>query len=410
MRLKRPEGIQVLKFIDHWVGSPICAILGLFHRLTHPFYRVTSRIELPKDPRAILVIKFFGLGSILLSSSLLKNIKTRYPDTKIIFLTFKNNAELVRRLGISDEIRAVDVSGPFTTLYSVFNNLIYFSLHKPDISIDLEFFSKFGTMMSYLSGAKWRLGFYIAQFWRHSLVNVPVFFNYARHILEIYRMFGSAIGVNGMDTAPAAIPVKEERDFIDTLFSERGIIEEDLLMGVNVNASDLAYCRKYPIERFAEVINSLLKHNKELKVFLTGALSEKKNTASVFKFLEKDVKDRVFDLSGSLNLGQFLALLGRLNVFLTNDSGPFHLAKAQGIATVSIWGPGSPALYGPFDDEEKKNKVVYSRFPCSPCLYIYRTDAGYFCKGAAPCLNDISSEKVAKAVQQTIDEINKGGS
>jgi ADP-heptose:LPS heptosyltransferase len=403
MPLKKSQSSGILKFIDHWAGSPICVLLGLCHRLRHPFYRTTLRVRLKEDPKKILVIKFFGLGSILLSSSLLKSIKAEYPTAKIIFLTFKSNADLVRRLKISDEVRIVDISNPFAAVYSIFNNLIYFSFHRPDISIDLEFFSKFGTIMSYLSGAKWRLGFYIAQFWRQSLVNVPVYFNYGRHILEIYGMFAEAIGVNSLDMIPEPIASGQEADFIDRLLSERGILKGDCLLGVNVNASDLAYCRKWPIERFAESINLLLRQNKELKVFLTGALSEKEYTASIFRFLEEDIQNRVFDLSGSLDLGQFLALLGRLHIFLTNDSGPFHLAKAQGVTTVSIWGPGSPQLYGPFGDENKKNKVIYNRFPCSPCLYIYRTDAGYFCKNTAPCLDSITSDEVMRTIQETMD-------
>jgi heptosyltransferase II len=139
---------------------------------------------------------------------------------------------------------------------------------------------------------------------------------------------------------------------------------------------------------------------------LTGSLSEQEYTGSIFRFIEGDIQNRVFDLSGSLDLGQFLALLSRLDVFLTNDSGPFHLAKAQGAATVSIWGPGSPALYGPFGEENKRNKTVYKRFPCSPCMYIYRTDAGYFCKGVAPCLDGITSDEVRKAIQETINGLS----
>lgn len=401
-----PNKIEILKFVDHWVGGPICVILGPLHRLTHPFYRIFLRVPLKRDPKTILVIKFFGLGSALLSSSLLRNIKATYPSAKIIVFTFKDNVELIREFQVVDEIRDIDTSNPLTVLFSVFYNLAYFSFHKPDISVDLEYFSKFSTFMSYLSGARWRLGFYIAKFWRNSLVNVPVYLNPTKHILEIYGMFAKAIGADPEILAPLLISSQEDIRFIDKLFSEKGIKKEDFILGVNINSSDLADCRKWPIKKFAEVINSLLVQNKKLKIFLTGSFSEKEYTGSIFKLLKEDVVGRVLDLSGVLDLRQFLALLGKLHLFLTNDSGPFHLAKAQGVTTISIWGPGSPDIYGAYGSEKKKHKVIYKRYLCSPCLYIYRTDAGFFCEGAAQCLEEISVEEVRKAVQDAINEFS----
>ncbi len=395
---------RLLKFIDHWAGGPLCIALGVLHRVTHPFYRTSLEMPIGRAPRSIVVIKFFGLGSILLSSALLKSIREKYPAAAITFFTFEGNAKLVRSLKMSDEVRTIDVRNPYTLARSLLGNLIYFSFHKPEISIDLEFFSKFSTMMSYLTGAKWRVGFYAAKFWRNSLVNVPVYFNYARHILEIYGMVGKAVGVDVRDLTPLKIPVgADDEGRIAALLAEKKVSESDLLVGVNINASDLAYCRRWPKERFAEVINSLLKEYKGMKVFLTGTANEKEYTASIFRFLDGDIKERVFDVSGILSFGQFIALLKKARLFLTNDTGPFHLAKAQGTSTVSIWGPGSPDLYGPYGEEKDAHMVIYKRWPCSPCLYIYRTDAGYFCRNRAPCLDNIGSEDVVRGVKRALE-------
>jgi ADP-heptose:LPS heptosyltransferase len=402
--------VGILKFIDHWVGWPICFSLSLIHRITHPFYHIALDVPIKKKPKAILVIKFFGLGSIILSSPLLRQIKKTYPHTKLIFLTFKHNCELVKRLGLNLEVRTINVYNLGALLCSIFSNLFYFSLHKPEVSLDLEFYSKFSTIMSYLSGAKWRVGFYLAQFWRNSLVNVPVYFNYARHILEIYKMVGTSIGLNMGDLTPSLIEIKrEDKDFINRWFMERKVNAKDFLVGVNINASELALCRKWPKERFAAVINTLLKENRKIRIVLTGNSEEKAYTRSIFKLLKREVVDRVFNSSGLLNLGQFIALLSRLQLLLTNDSGPFHLAKAQGTPTISIWGPGSPDLYGPYRGERSSHKVIYKRWPCSPCLYIYRTDAGYFCRKKVSCLKDISDSEVVSLVQTTIEEIEEKG-
>jgi len=396
--------IKILKFLDHWAGTPICLFLALLNKFMRPFDKFHSS-PIKKTPGTILMIKFFGLGSILLSSPLLKSIKEHFPESRIIFLTFKHNAGLVKRLGICDEVRTIDVSNVFTLLNSILSNLAFLRFVRPEISIDLEFYSKFSTMVSYLSGARWRVGFYLPQFWRTALVNVPVYFNYSRHILEIYAMVGKAIGLEVKDLAPSSIPTSEEEvDFVEELLQRQNINRQNFLLGVNINASDLAFCRRWPREKFAQVINALVKEKSNLLVLLFGSQSEKKYTSSLLELLGEKTKEKVFDLSGRLTLGQFIVLLQKIDLFLTNDSGPLHLAKAQGTPTVSIWGPGSPELYGPYGREKDKHKVLYKRYPCSPCMYIYRTEAGYFCNMSIPCLNDIDSEEVIQAVKTAINQ------
>jgi ADP-heptose:LPS heptosyltransferase len=397
---------RILKWIDHWVGGPICVILACINRLFHPLYHTHLSIPSHVEPKSILVMKFFGLGSIVLASSLLKHIKEQYPHARIIFMTFKSNENLAERLQLGDEIRTIDAQNPWILVYSIMSTIRYFFSNRVDISIDLEFYSKFSTLLSVLSGSKWKAGFYIARFWRNSLVNVPVYFNYARHILEIYSMVGKAVGVNVQKLVPIPIPCSSQEDeSADQFLLDGDISTNDVLLGVNVNASDLAHCRKWPRERFIEVINSLLRTHLDWKIVLTGSQSERAYTAFVMSRLASDVKSRVLDLSGALNFGQFLSVLKRVRLLLTNDSGPFHLAKAQGTATVSIWGPGSPDLYGPYGEEKARHRVIYKRWSCSPCLYIYRTDAGHFCKKETPCLNEIGDQEVVTCVENLIREL-----
>jgi ADP-heptose:LPS heptosyltransferase len=221
-------------------------------------------------------------------------------------------------------------------------------------------------------------------------------------------MVGKTIGAEVKELTSSPIPIsKEEKNFTERILADKKITEEHFLLGVNINASELAFCRRWPKEKFAQVINILSRENKSLKIILIGSKGEKKYTSSIFQLLEEDVKNNIFDLSGSLNFGQFIALLSKLHLLLTNDSGPFHLAKAQGIPTISIWGPGSPDLYGPYQDEKNKHRVIYKRWPCSPCMYIYRTDAGYFCNTTTPCLHGIHSQEVAMTVKEHLNELTR---
>lgn len=177
---------------------------------------------------------------------------------------------------------------------------------------------------------------------------------------------------------------------------------------MNVNASDLAYCRRWPLHKFAGVINTLLINMKGLKVILTGTSNEKKYVSQIFPLLDGSIRERVIDASGMLTLEQFIVALGKFDVFLTNDSGPFHFAQVQRTPMVSIWGAGLPELYGHYGKPTARQRVIYKRWPCSPCLYIYKTSAGFFCNETAPCLDGINSAEVVLAIEEVI-HVKKSG-
>lgn len=338
-----------------------------------------------------------------MASNFVRSVKNEYPQAKLIFLTFKENVKLLELLGIVDEIRVVDTRNPWRLLCSISSNLIYFSFHKSDATVDLEFFSKFSTMMAYLTGARWRVGFYINQFWRVPLINVPVYFNDTKHIIEIYCLCAKAIGIDLKPALPAPIVVSPAaRQSTEDFWAMQKINTEDVILSVNVNASDLAHCRRWPLQKFAGVVNALLTTQKELKVVLTGTKNEKEYVSKIFPFLDDSVKNRVVDAAGMLTLEQFIVALERFDAFLTNDSGPFHLAQVQRTPMVSIWGAGLPELYGHYGKPAPWQRVIYKRWPCSPCLYIYRTPAGFFCNQTAPCLDGIHSTEVVSAIKEVI--------
>ena len=402
----RNDKINLLKFIDHWVGSPICLLLALLNRICHPAYKIN--LSIPSEylpPRNILIIKFFGLGSITLASALISNIRNTYKDTKIIFLTFKDNLPILEVLSLADEILVIDPKNPFVLLRSIWRAVLFCHRRKIDISMDIEFYSKFSTIMSFLSGARWRMGFHIARFWRDSLVNVPIYFNYCRHILEIYGMFASALNIKDLDLYPKQVQITDhEKTEFRAFLKSRDISDLDHYIGLNIHASDLALCRRWPLPKFVALVEQFLTQHGQWKIVLTGAKSERAYSQEFLSLLPSVWHSRVLDLTGQISLKQFLVLLSQLPLFVTNDTGPFHFAKASGTRTISLWGPGSVDLYGPFRKEKEYHDVVYKRYPCSPCLYVYRTDAGYFCGQKAPCMQAIEPYDVIEIIERHLKD------
>ena len=400
----RTDKINFLKFIDHWVGSPICVVLAVFNRLFHPFYK--RYLKVPHEflpPRNILIIKFFGIGSIALASSLVANIRGKYKDSKIIFLTFRENLEIIEILSLADDVLIIDTKGPFVLIGSIWRSILYCHRRKIDIAMDIEFYSKFSTIMSFVSGAPLRMGFSIARFWRDSLVNVPICFNYSRHILEIYGMFASALLIEDQDLYTKKIIIADDQKAeVLKLLKNKNVTDLKKTIGLNIHASDLALFRRWPLPKFVALAEIFLAQYSQWNIILTGVKDEGPYSREFLSLLPSQWHSRVINLTGELTLNQILALLAQLPCFITNDTGPFHLAKIVGTPTVSLWGPSSVDLYGPYQKEKELHDVIHKRFPCSPCLYNYRTEPGYFCGQKAPCMEAIEPSDVMLVIGQRL--------
>ncbi|HUR26849.1 MAG TPA: glycosyltransferase family 9 protein, partial [Planctomycetota bacterium] len=77
------------------------------------------------------------------------------------------------------------------------------------------------------------------------------------------------------------------------------------------------------------------------------------------------------------------ALLARCAVFVTNDSGPMHLAAALGTPTVGLFGPETPLLYGPLG---ARVKALYRPPACSPCINVHDNKVASCIWGFPQCL------------------------
>ncbi len=109
--------------------------------------------------------------------------------------------------------------------------------------------------------------------------------------------------------------------------------------------------------------------------------------------------DRVVDVAGAIDLLTLAAVLERLDVLVTGDTGPMHLAAAVGTPVVAIFGPSDPARYAP---RGARDQVIRVDLPCSPCNRIRRPPAR--CVGHTPdCLALIDADRVLAAAQTILD-------
>jgi ADP-heptose:LPS heptosyltransferase len=106
-----------------------------------------------------------------------------------------------------------------------------------------------------------------------------------------------------------------------------------------------------------------------------------------------------------LSFDEFVASMDLYDLFVTNDSGPLHVAYAQGVPTVSLWGPGRPEFYGP---PGGPHSTLYKRLPCSPCLYLFTSQVGQWCNHRADCMWAIEVDDVWAALQAAAENLREG--
>ncbi|RJX33159.1 MAG: lipopolysaccharide heptosyltransferase II [Desulfarculus sp.] len=150
--------------------------------------------------------------------------------------------------------------------------------------------------------------------------------------------------------------------------------------------------KRWPAERFAAAARELAPEFEAMLLF--GSRGEAADCAAVAAGL---AGLRVVNLAGATSLGQALALLARLGLLLTNDSGLMHAAAALGAPTVAVFGSTNPQTTAPLGPWVA---LLRAEVECSPCLQPECS------RGDLVCFTAIEPEEVAAAARQLLARAN----
>ena len=387
--------ISTMKRLDHYAGLPICFFLSVFERLAS---LVPVGRRAGGEVRTVVVSKYFGLGSMVLATPMFRAVRAKFPGARIVFLTFAGNEGLLGLVKEIDEVRALRTDSPARFACDLFKTLFYLRRRKVDIFFDLEFFSKFSTVVTYLSGARSRVGYHVRHMWRGELLTCQVHYNTYKHITEVFL---AQAGVVGADTGDARISdLRGPLSGVPATSADElpGLAGADKIVSVNVNAGELCLERRWPARNFAALIGGLAREYPALTFAMIGDAGQRKDVEEVCRMAGE--RGNVVNLAGRLSFIGLCRVLARSALFIGNDSGPLHLSLALGIPTVSFFGPETPAVYGPRSGE---NRVFYKGLYCSPCLNVYNAKTT-MCGGKNVCMEGIGVDEVHQAVKAALDK------
>lgn len=354
--------------------------------------------------KTIAVIKFSGWGTLLELSFLLEGLRKRFRESTILLVTDRSNEPFATRLPWPDRVL---YKKPGAGLASSLPGLMALATHlraaAPEMIIDLQLWRdrRLSLALGILSGARWRMGFVGASDpTRSRLLTHPIYFNphrSAHRAMEQVSLFLGLPEAPTFSTDPFLKETPEERDEVRQALGT--LSDNETLLVINPNTSDRAPERRWPADSFREAATRLLKRHPALRIVLCGSESDYPANARVLEGgLAKS--DRLHNLAGKLSLGGLSALLRRTNVFLSNDSGPLHLAIRLRTPTVALFGPTRPDLVLP-DNLRSRLIVLYDPHYCSPCLYHVPSPP---CDGNNVCMSSLSVDRVVRAVESMMKE------
>jgi ADP-heptose:LPS heptosyltransferase len=346
--------VRFMRWVDLHVGRIIANILSIF---------VRSYDVLPhKDIKKIVVSKYFGLGSITLSTPLLQAIKEHFPDAKVYFLTFKQNAELLKLYPFIDEVVTIRSSSIFSFISDTVKTSLFFLRSKIDLFIDMEFFSHYSAMIALFSGSGCRVGFHSSLLPKGKLLTNRVMFNPHRYVTEAFSELGRKVGAENRH--PLYNPdLTGHEGYVPEWMSGNGLNEYEYIT-INANASEqLGALKVWVQEKWTELITRIVKEH-DTPIILTGVKEDHAKIEEIVTPLPPGIRQHVYNTAGQFNFQEFLFILNKTKVLITVDSGPLHFAQSMGIPCLSLFGPETPTLYGPRGD---LNRTVYLGFYCSPC-------------------------------------------
>ncbi len=149
--------------------------------------------------------------------------------------------------------------------------------------------------------------------------------------------------------------------------------------------------KNWPDDAFIELGRRLIEES-GARLYLTGGPAE----AALGKRLEQawDCPERVVNRCGALDLVGLGSLLQEMNLAITVDTGPMHMAAALGVPVLALFGPTDPVRTGPFGPGHRVLRV--ERLTCSPCF------SGECARGDYACMRNLFPSVVADAATEML--------
>jgi len=382
-----------------WMLKLVLGIVGFATRARRSFPSLAAG---DSSVRRILVVRVDLLGDVVLSLPAVRALRRAYPQACIDMLVLAGNKALLEN---DPDISAVYTFDPsvwrrpqtalalrsWRTAWTLIRTL---RAQNYDLAISIS--GDIGSILTRLSGSRRRVG-YRGEAYPFFLTDPLPGRRYTKrrhevqYVLELARAAGGIVQP-GDEQLLLYVDAEAARRMKETIEQSRKRLERHgPVVAIHAGARN-GSAKRWPVEHVAALGDMLITRLNALVVF-TGAPGEKDIVTKV----EQRMRERAVNLVGSTTILELVALLAAVDVVITGDSGPMHIATALRTPVVALHGPTDPGISGPVAPGAI---VLRQRLWCSPC---YDASATAECRFADPiCMKSLLPHVVFRAVERQL--------
>ncbi len=352
----------------------------------------------------ILVFNPFGIGDVLFTTPLLRNLKEKFPSACIYYICNKRVCPIIRKnkflykimIFEKDEWRDVLKKSKFNFLKKILSFGKEIKKCKIDIMFDLSMNSQYGFFFK-MMGIKKRIGFDFKNRGRFLTHKINITKGYkekhvAGYCLDLLKFLNISPNDYKFDLFLSESDIEASKDILNQYEDKKN---KNLLVGICPGSGDswqeTAYFKRWPKESFIRLIDQL-SEKQGVRIVLFGSKGE----MALCEHISAKVKRKVLNLCGKFDLEKFCGLVSLCDIIISNDGGPFHIAQALGKKTFVFFGPVDEKVYGAYPNEDI-SKVFKKHLSCRPCYNAFKFKGCAFDK---KCLRNISNDEVFEAIKK----------
>lgn len=330
---------------------------------------ISTDIGKKQSIKKILLIKLKGIGDVVLSTIAVNNLLQNLPGCKIDYLTEKPSLPFLKNLP--------EVNHVFVLPKKLFDRIdLIKKIRKEKYDLLIDFYSNPTTaIISFLSGAVYRAGFpYRVRKYAYNIYGPPERDKF--HAAQLHLEMLKNLNLKCSSTELLFGFDEEDRKTADDFFSA-DLNNDRLIFGISPSGGWNS--KKCEPEKFAEIADAAAEEY-NAQIFILWGPEDKDDALSILRLM----KNKPI-LAPPTSICLMGAMISRCDALIANDSGPMHISTAVGTPVLSLHGPTSPRMQGPFGD--KHEWVRLDELECIECNLLE-------CPRGHECFKELPVEKV----------------
>ena len=328
------------------------------------------------------------IGDAVMCTPALAALRSRFPHAQITLLVNPTIAELLRENPHLDHIWVYDKVGRHGGLVGRFN--LSQEIARESFDLAVLFQNAFeAALLARLARIPIRCGYPTDG--RGFLLTVHASLPQGScHQVDYYLRLLKPLGIYNSSRILYLKTIPQEDETARQYLSSQGISDAGTVVGINPGATYGA-AKRWSTERYARLADCLVE-SRNAKVLIFGGPGEER----LGEAISAQMKNKARVLSGRLTVRELMATIRHCDLFITNDSGPMHIAAAFGVPLVAIFGPTDPETTSPLGDQFAPGGLLLRKpVECSPCLLRE-------CPIDHRCMTRITVEEVFEAAERQL--------